>query len=79
MKVFLLTLGLTALVTNVAADPKKFTVPFAKRQISPSSSVFYKRAVFNSSIYNYYGSAYVISVDVGTPAQSFDVVLDTGR
>jgi hypothetical protein len=76
-----LALGLAALITLATAqeEVKKFTVPFTKKTISHSSP-FYKRAsVTNSPIYNYYGSAYIISVNIGTPPQTFDVVLDTGR
>lgn len=73
-----LALGLTALAALVSAQDKKITIPIVKKQI-PHSSPFNKRAVYNSPIYNYYGSAYMVNVDIGTPAQTFSVVLDTGR
>lgn len=38
-----------------------------------------KRAEYNAPLYNDQGSQYLINVDIGTPAQTFAVTLDTGR
>lgn len=38
-----------------------------------------KRDEFTAPLYNDQGSQYLINVDIGSPAQTFAVTLDTGR
>jgi hypothetical protein len=53
-------------------------VPFEK-VARPNGNRLTKRDPFQTSLYNDDGSQYLITVNIGTPPQSFSVALDTGR
>lgn len=50
-----------------------------KRHQLLSKRSFKKRDSHTASLYNDQGSQYLIQVNIGTPAQTFTVTLDTGR
>lgn len=71
---------LTVAAVNAENTPRTITVPFIKKSVNRNTNTFLQsRAVGSDKLYNYAGTAYLISVDIGTPPQTFDVVLDTGR
>jgi hypothetical protein len=61
-------------------NKRMLRVPFEKvaKQNSGGHRLI-KRDPFQTSLYNDDGSQYLINVNIGTPAQTFSVALDTGR
>jgi hypothetical protein len=69
----------TLLACGVAKEePKLVRVPFTKKKIANGLQSFGKRQ-FTEKLYNDHGSIYIININIGTPPQTFEVALDTGR
>jgi hypothetical protein len=80
-----LLLVCSAVAAVVAAPTDEYTggkrivrVPF-KKVARPNGHRLTKRDPFQTTLYNDDGSQYLITVNIGTPAQTFTVALDTGR
>lgn len=74
---------LSALVACGAAkkedeQPQLLRVPFIKKKIANGLQSLRKRQ-FTEKLFNGYSSIYIVNIDIGTPPQKFEVVLDTGR
>jgi hypothetical protein len=71
---------LSALVVCGVAkeEPKLLRVPFTKKKIANGLQSLHKRQ-FTEKLYNDFGSIYIININIGTPPQTFQVALDTGR
>ncbi|KAH8555542.1 aspartic peptidase domain-containing protein [Umbelopsis sp. PMI_123] len=79
-----LLLVCSAVAAVVAAPTDEYTggkrivrVPF-KKVARPNGHRLTKRDPFQTTLYNDDGSQYLITVNIGTPAQTFTVALDTG-
>lgn len=69
--------ALLIVAVNAESSPKTITIPFVKTPIKRSLS---KRAnIISNQLSSYNDIGYLISIDIGTPAQRLNVVLDTGR
>lgn len=69
------------LTTAVKAEQpsKTVTIPFVKTSIKRNSPLFEKRNSVLETLSNHQNVGYLVSIEVGTPPQSFDVILDTTR
>ena len=70
--------GITAVYTSEQPKHGLIRIPLKQRK-KPLHELYQKRDAFKSSLYNSGGSLYLISVSIGTPPQTFDLALDTGR
>jgi hypothetical protein len=70
---------LLATIVKAENDAKIIKVPFVKTSIKRNRSFLQERAVASDKLYNYANIGYLVSLNVGTPPQSFDVIVDTGR
>lgn len=80
MKISYIVCCFVALLTAVIeaeAKPRGITVPFKKKILRKNRSFFEKRADASVAIYNHVDVSYIITIDIGTPPQSFDVSLNT--
>jgi hypothetical protein len=70
--------GITAVYASEQPKHELIRIPLKQRK-KPLHELYQKRDAFKSSLYNSEGSLYLISVSIGTPPQTFDLALDTGR
>ena len=71
----------TAANTDVDKEIKLLRVPISKKKIihgGPPISSLRRRADYKQNLYIGDGSIYMVNVAIGTPPQTFELVLDTG-
>lgn len=71
------TLFALFIITALCTNNQIIRVPLKQKR--PSNQLTRRQNTYNSKIHNNGGSLYLISVSVGTPPQTFDLTLDTGR
>jgi hypothetical protein len=72
--------GIASVIAELE-QPKLLHVPFTRKTIPSSLSPLYNKrdGTYTGSLYNSMQSIYLITVSIGTPAQNFQLVADTGR
>lgn len=72
----------TAANTDADEETKLLRVPISRKKIihgGPPIASLRRRADYKENLYIGDGSIYMVNVAIGTPPQTFELVLDTGR
>lgn len=73
-----LVLYVAAALAAPAAKLRTLTIPLYRKHFDLNTSHIIKRQE-TAPLYNDRQTQYTVKIDIGTPAQQFDVILDTGR